>query len=84
MADNIAGWPKRTKADNHHYPGEPLYTIEECAVRLGVDPSYFGGMLHWHPGLEPWHRSVGSQRVGKQKHLYRLSDAKRWWSSLNL
>lgn len=53
-------------------PGEPLYTLEETADRLGLT---LGGVKHLmtrHEGLRPWHTD------DKCKNLYRLSDARRW------
>ncbi len=56
-------------------PGEPLFTTEEIADRLGITRAELHAAQVCYPGLDPWHE--------QHKRLYRLSDAKRWWRKIH-
>ncbi|MNK65512.1 hypothetical protein D3C87_848090 [compost metagenome] len=61
-------------------PGEPLFSLGDCAARVGRTLPQVTALAGHHPGLKPW-RTRGSAGV-RQQTLYRMSDFMRWYASL--
>lgn len=71
------------KGDMSHHPGEPLYTLHELDLLLGLPTGRLHGMKTRRPGLNPWSvQGRGSFNSRPQNNLYRLSDARRWFDAL--
>lgn len=64
------------------HPGEPLYTLDEIADRLGTTREHVRGLMTKHPGLVAWQTHGRGVIGGPQRNQYRLSDAKRWWAGI--
>lgn len=70
-------------SNNKGNPGEPLFTFDEIADKIGLRSANLAALLHWHPGLTPWSiAGRGNRTIGAERRLYRLSDAKKWWWQL--
>ncbi|UNA00832.1 hypothetical protein ZHS_76 [Edwardsiella phage vB_EpM_ZHS] len=61
-------------------PKEPLYTVAELAIRLKTTESHLLGLMRRHPGLKPFREARST--ASPFRNYYKLSDARRWWRSL--
>lgn len=66
---------------NEGSPGEPLFTLQDMAVKLGITVNSLAAYMKHHPGLEPFCTRVRRGASDNAIGYYKMGDFKKWWRS---